>query len=358
MRRFLLILPLLFPISLLLAQEIQDAGEAPADHIFPLCLVLEGAEFAADGCGSWRPDWPLELPPDVFKVLSGEITGVSAEGEGFSLDYRFNSLFGNPADGSAARQKQTEEFPLVLNGRMARVSIEYLLAEIHKVTLTFPDEESWKLEFLEYKDFFPSLVRASREEPRIDDAISTAPEEGSGGDTWYFIYLSRNGREIIESWFDEEGKALGAYSFSLIAIGRNLRIRAFRNLQTDDETGYFYDSRGFLTERSGPEGIFTVQYYRENLPRYWERRPNDSDGAGRFALQWDESGFLVRITGVSENSEPSAEGEPVDYRYEYILDEKGNWTERREIRMIRSMNLLVPSEGTVFRRTLEYRGLK
>lgn len=377
MRRLLWILAFILPVSVLPAQENPAGGEAvaaqAADGIFPLYLVLDGAEFAAGGCGAWRPDWPPELPPDAFRTPSGkvsaEISAVSGEGAGFSLDYRFYSLPAGSADGSVKHVRRMEEFPFMLNGRMTRVSIVYGgLLEIREMVLAFPSAEkkegeaagkeesaegssaeepsggeSWKLEFLEYRDTFPALVRASC------------------GDLWYFIYLSRNGREVIETWYDEEGKARGAYSFSLTAIDKDMRIRAYRNLRTNGETEYFYDSRGFITESSGPGGVFKVQYYREDLPRYWERRPAGDSGesydtgcAGKYSLQWDENGFLVRITGAAETPSSAAGDELVDYRYEYSLDEKGNWTERREIRMIRSMGLLVPSPGTVFRRALEY----
>jgi hypothetical protein len=94
-----------------------------------------------------------------------------------------------------------------------------------------------------------------------------------------------------------------------------------------------------------------VHFYREDLPRYWERRPvSEADEAGNFSLQWDEANFLVRIRGEPENS-----GSFVDYRYEYELDEKGNWIERRETRMIRAFDLLVPSPGITIKRVLEYR---
>jgi ABC-type taurine transport system ATPase subunit len=45
----------------------------------------------------------------------------------------------------------------------------------------------------------------------------------------------------------------------------------------------------------------------------------------------------------------------VNFIYEYDFDERGNWIERREIRMIRSMGHFISTQGTVFRRILEYR---
>ena len=318
--------------------------------IFPLSLVLDGVEYAGDNTGAWRPDWPLELPPDAFKTSDGEISRVTIEGDGISL------IFGYDAEG------RLEEFPFMLNGTMAQVGIVYGdESEIREMELTFPAEEPangdaareapdsgeaagsepWKLEFLQYLDTSPVLVRACR------------------GDAWYFIYLTRGGNWISETWYDAEGNFLDAYSFSLTEIGERRRIRELRDYSADgSDWEFYYDSRGFLTETSGPGGVYKVLYYREDLPRYWEYPSRKdilgtADGAVNYSLQWDESDFLVRVTGQSS---PGMDEENLsDCRYEYTLDERGNWIERREIQMKRRVRLLVPAPGTTFTRVLEYR---
>ena len=322
----------------------QSGGSGPANGIFPLTLVLEGAEYAREEI--WRPDWPSELPPDAFKLRAGEISRIyieqadveNAEGEGFSLNLSFG-----PGG-------LVEEFPFVLNGNMAQVSLVYNDAmEIQELTVIFSsgkaeggeaasgdgasDEAAWKMEFLEYSGSFPFLVRASSQ------------------DAWYFIYFSGGVNEILESWYDEEGKLLGAYSFSLAETGNSRRIRAVKDFSgSDGDMEYYYDSRGLLSETLGPGGRYKVLFYREDFPRYWERTPSGGQaGAENFSIQWDERDLIVRFRGEPENAEF------VDYRYEYILDEKGNWIERREIRMIRNLELLAPSPGTTFRRVLEYK---
>ena len=318
---------------------VSETEETVTGRIFPISLVLEGMDYAGEGTGAWRPDWPPELPPDSFKVLSGEISQAVIEVEGVPLAFRYDP------------EGRLEEFPLMLNGRIVRVSIGYTEAsEIREIELGFPvwvaeqgeaghwvlsGCESWKLEFLNYLDSFPSIVR------------------GSLGDAWYFILISRTRNEIRETWYDEEGSFLGAYSLSRIRIGENRRIRLLRDFSNPDngsDTEYYYDSRGFLTEISESGGFYKVLYYLEDLPRYWERNPGRIAGGerGNYSLQWDENGFLVRITGETGDG-------LVDYRYEYVLDERGNWIERREIRMLRRMGLLVPSPGITIKRVLEYR---
>ena len=138
-----------------------------------------------------------------------------------------------------------------------------------------------------------------------------------------------------------------------------MRIRAIRDFFNQEETTeFFYDSRGFITEISGPDGFYRALYFRDYLPRFWERRPANSglasgsgiaNSVGNFLLQWDANGSLVRTTGLEEN-----ENRSLDYRYEYDTDETGNWTERREIQMVRAFDLLIPTPGNTFRRFLEY----
>ena len=335
MRRFVLVLMVFFfSISILAGQEMSADVDQSAG-VFPLTLVLDAAGLTGNGLGTeldymWRPDWPMELPPDSFKVQNGTIRRAVVEGDGVSLVLRYGP------DG------WVEEFPFMLNGRMAQVSFIYNeFPEIPEMTLAFySGEDPYRFEFLEYDDPYSAMVRASC------------------GEFWYFISLSKRGNVIMETWYDEEGLALGAYAFSLIKIGDYPRISAFRDYRNPGVlTEFFYDSRNLLTESSWFGGVFKVLYFREDLPRYWERRPfyfgDVREGAtyggraGNFTLQWDESSFLVRIAG-------EAGIEPAEYRYEYSLDEKGNWIERREIRMVHRFGILVPTPGTVFKRVLEY----
>ena len=309
-------------VSPLWAQEMpeEDPGERSI-AVFPLALVLEAAEFAADGQGLWRPDWPPEFPPDAFKFRAGEIQKISIEGREAAFNFSLDP--------------ESREFPFMLNNRMAQAVITGgELQEISKIVLGFSAEESWELEVLEHKESYPYIIRGFRE------------------GAWCFVSLSRGVNNILETWYDEEGNILWVYYYSLTLIGNNMRIREIENfpgLDVMPGTKCYYDSRLFLTEISGPGGDFLVHYYREDLPRYWERRPAaaENESAGKYALQWDEQGLLLRLTGDPESGD-------IDYRYEYTLDEMGNWIERREIRMTRTMGLLVPSPGITVKRILEY----
>jgi hypothetical protein len=322
-RRFLCLLCLFFFTLALNGQE-SDEKKSETGDIFPLALVLELADYASD---VWKPDWPLEIPPDAFKVLSGEISSCEISGDDFSLSFKIDE------------ESRAEEFPFMLNGEIAQAVVVYnRLSEIQELTITFPSGNNpWELEFLEYRNTFPYLVRAY-----------------SAG-AWYFIYYSWSRTEILETWYDETGNALGIYGFTLAELGKKSRIWAINDYSAatsaGGETDFFYDSRGFITGMSSPAGIFNVLYFREDSPRYWERRPKEESNAvtsGNFTFQWDETGLIRRLSGEDDK------GQLLDCRYEYTLDEMGNWIERRETRRIRDMGFLVPAPGTTIKRVLEY----
>jgi hypothetical protein len=338
-RRFLYLPCLFFSLSVLQAQSLN--GEKPTDsYIFPLALVLEWAGYAVE---RWMPDWPLEIPPDAFKVPKGEISSCEIVCDDFTLRNKIDEA------------GRAEIFPFMLNGEIAQAALVYNeLSELQEMAITFPSgDDPWELEFLEYRNTFPYLVRACCGDGTSDAGL------------WYFIYFSWGVSEILETWYDENGKAVGIYGFALTEVGRKTRIRAVKDYSaptsTDSDTGLFYDSRGLVSGISGPSGFFNVLYFREESPRYWERRPTEDSAAedsaagnnlvtaGNFTLQWDDMGFLRRLSGEDGN------GQLLDCRYEYTLDETGNWIERRETRKIRDMGFLVPAPGTTLRRVLEYK---
>jgi hypothetical protein len=343
-RRSLCLLALVFFVFSLNSQDLNGDGSM-AGYIFPLALVLEWAEYAAD---VWKPDWPLEIPPDAFKVRSGEISSCEINCDDFSLGFKID------------REGRAQKFPFMLNGKIAQAAIVYTEAsELSEIAVTFPSGDApWNLEFLEYRNTFPYLVRAYCGDTESGD---------SDAGLWYFIYYSWGVSEILETWYNEKGEALGVFGFTLAEVGKEPRIRAVKNyFDPEGGTELFYDSRRLVTGISGPAGLFNVLYFREDSPRYWEYRPvaegagddnaavdtvmDETFIAGNFTLQWDEAGLLRRLRGEDENT-----GLLIDYRYEYTLDDWGNWIERRETRMLRDYGLLVPSAGTTFTRVLEYK---
>jgi hypothetical protein len=215
------------------------------------------------------------------------------------------------------------------------------------------------------------------------------PPEGYGGEfalirlTWgeaVFFILSESGPAgERESWYDGEGVLQGFFETRLGPEGEILG-RSGAGEGGEFEERRYYDSFGNLSELNGPEGRFSALYAAKYRPRYWKRvparpeapllepppeggqaegpgpeeetaaspadSPTDSPAASPalwFAFQWNEGGLLVRITGDS-----------ADYRYDYTLDGRGNWTERRERRMVRRFGALAPNPGATVKRVIEY----
>ncbi|MDR0312211.1 MAG: hypothetical protein LBI14_01290, partial [Treponema sp.] len=103
--------------------------------------------------------------------------------------------------------------------------------------------------------------------------------------------------------------------------------------------------RYLVTEKRNSGGIYSVHYINEDLPRYWNRQYPEAE-AEFYSLQWDMIGLLVRLREEQSGG--------ADSRYEYVIDSRGNWIERQEIKMIAINGLLVPTQGQTVKRIIEY----
>jgi YD repeat-containing protein len=330
-------------VSTLPGQE--DA--APDSGLFPLSLLLDAAVF---GEPPWSPDWPLAMPPDGFALASGRAAALTLVLPAAYLDAAPGGS-GDAAAGTAEDDGGGEapveyrlvrdeagrfvEFPFFAGGALYQAAAEYEgagAAAIRKITLDTPAApDPWEFEFLEYRQGAPALARINR------------------GGAWYFAAPEYLETRTNETWYDAEGLAQGFF-----ALEYRLQDGARRLLSTDRRSDqeeliltYDYNSAGRVSGISAPEGEYAALYNAAARPRYWER-----PGAA-YTLQWDEQGFLVRITGTSQD-ETAGEPQKIDIRYEYTLDERGNWIERRETSLALRFGRLVPdSEGTIYR-IIEY----
>jgi hypothetical protein len=198
-----------------------------------------------------------------------------------------------------------------------------------------------------------------------------------------------------ETWYNADGTAAGLLVLEYVSI-RNAHIRSTRFSEKDSRTQtllltkeslygndenlvtYDYDSWGNISQVNAETMNTSVLYNEFSMPKYVEKTYLEgyfnSDVENEvipdpqhFSFQWDERNLLVSIKGnfaidedrnddenENENSDSSAEYSIAEKRYEYILDEQKNWTERREIIMMRKGNYLFPSEGLTIRRTIMY----
>jgi hypothetical protein len=84
---------------------------------------------------------------------------------------------------------------------------------------------------------------------------------------------------------------------------------------------------------------------------------NPPEGAPELwlSLQWDERGLLVRLSGGGPaGEEGSTAAEFLESRYDYTLDARENWTERRERKMARRFGALAAGPGPVIKRVIQY----
>jgi hypothetical protein len=281
----------------------------------------------------WRPDWPLDIPPDAFSASASGITLITETGE-YSLRYNEQGL--------------AVDFPFLLPGGMAQVqTVTGSLNEIQGFTIipAAGEERSLIVEFIGYEHELPSLARCTF------------------GGTVYFTALQYGGTRLSEVWYDSEGNALGVflYRFSVAdgPAGEFCSVE-FRSLSLpslegsaggDNLTRYAYDSWGNISEIGSPEGTCSALYSAPAQVRYWTR-----PFFLGYTLQWDAGGLLSRMTprALAGDDGASASAETAEYRYEYTLDERGNWIERREIRLIRRSGLLVPAGERRVQRKILY----
>jgi hypothetical protein len=327
-------------LSVLPGQEAppQSAADTGASGPFPLTLLLDAA---LSGEIPWRPDWPAAMPPDGFTLSSGgarSLTltlpagyldavpggGAETEGEAAGLEYRVTRDV----------RGRFLELPFCVNGTLYQAAVAYdpvNPGRVGKITLDNPaSPDLWEFEFLEYRGEEPSLVRIS------------------GGGAWYFAAPEYLDRRVNETWYDPQGTAQAFFSLEYREVDGKRRLVSVDARSDQGETllVYTYTGAGRISGLSGPETAVTALYTAAAQVRYWERPE------GTYPLQWDENGLLTRLTGVVTGDTP--EPRPVDIRYDYTLDARGNWTERREVSFIRRFWRLVPETETTITRAVTY----
>ena len=312
---------------------------------FPAALLLEAAEYAETCC--WQPDWPADFPPDAFMPLTDGWSSVTVNYGGYNYTLKRG-------------KDHLLEFPWFFEGKLVQVRLGYssddepLLSRIELGGFISVD-------VLEYIDSELYLLRVYR-------------------DDWYFfVYLQHTTGKIYESWFDQDGVFLEQFEYTRLGSDWPDRIIQYSLFSSGEEFSRSYDSRFLITGIFGINDEFTVSYFKERYPKYleqfrgtwfWENGytegsppellPGETEPFGpgfyHYSYQWDENGFLVRLSGERESWWYR------DWRYEYTLDEKGNWIRRDEFRMLRYRTegsgdgewLLVPEPGTAITRVLEY----
>ncbi|MDR1637231.1 MAG: hypothetical protein LBR93_07820 [Treponema sp.] len=330
----------------------------PAQVPFPLGPALEtacfggifapGADSAAGSGSAWQPDWPADIPPDAFSVkgeaalirLSGTSARLNGQGPEAASPGPFEYRLSRDSRGRLV------EFPLSLGGDLFQIRADYAPSG-GLAGLVFGgtgegeggvEQTPWIAEFpLPYSPFESPAPQFPGEAVRV-----------SRGEAVYFVLFEEGGKYLSESWYDGEGNLAG-YFVSLFEE-REGRRRILSVLNSDNAKRYYFDNQGHVSAIRGPWGNFSAVYGARGQVLEWEFAPAGPDAEpappGRFALQWDERFLLVSLRGLSPSPSRSSAGipdeSPVEYRYEYALDRRGNWLSRRETAYVSRGGLLIP----------------
>jgi hypothetical protein len=337
---------LFFGICLAAQEPVPANGENVDDGppVFPIHRLWLGAEKNAL---RWRPDWPFDMPPDSFDpVTKGRarrvtVTVIAADEP-------------NDTDGAESRigEGRVNEAEVGIAGESAKPSLEEPVPTAEYTVRLSPDDRLVEFPFLLDGVFYQASARYDRRgiietmtlgfssgEPVEIAFLQT--DEGrpvtariKAGESYYFASFRWLAGTCIEMWTDANGVPLQV-------------------LHDERIPHYDYDSMRNITAINDGTSEVSAQYTDKGV-RYW------TTATGVFSFQRDETGLVVRLTGVqktgNENGGEAGEtGEmPVNYSYEYTFDRNGNWTERREIRWSELNGYLVPSPGTVASRLIEY----
>ena len=296
---FLLVFFLLFSF-LLPAQDIEE------DNSYNYFLLIPILETAFSGRLEWRPNWPLDFPPDGFYASNAvELSNGDAV---FTL--RRDS------------QGRLVTFPLFHGNEYASVqSVFNAAGALNNMTITFINNdfgaEVWNIEFPQ--DFLPYSI--------LSPGGSFAPLKVTLENDTFFVFIFETPSYLTETWYDSEGnmlifcKALVRHSQERWRVS-SLQIHDYSGVRFED---YFFDSFGNITEIRSDEGVFSA-LYRENRPIYWTSRGID------YELEWDTRGVLT----VKKSRD-------IEYRYRYEFDALGFWISRQETALAGVDYLLIPS---------------
>ncbi|GHV78075.1 hypothetical protein AGMMS49942_28960 [Spirochaetia bacterium] len=283
------------------------APDQSGSGLFPLNLLLDAA---LSGNIPWQPDWPVAMPPDGFTLNAGQAHSLTLTlPEDTALEYRITRDAGG----------RFLEFPFFRGGTFYQAMVVYddtSPGRVSKITLDNPVvPDPWEFEFLEYTPDHPSLVRIN------------------AGGSWYFAVPEYLSRRTNETWYDPEGLVQAFFSLSFAGEKQLVSIES-RSGEGEAILVYDYNSAGCISGTPVGAALYTAAA----RPRYWERPE------AHYTLQWDEQGLLARQMSSQD----------LDIRYEYTLDERLNWTERREISLTRHLGLLIPGAEVVIRRSIRY----
>jgi hypothetical protein len=388
----------LTPISAQTQEELFD-GANIEQSINPLFPILPIIQTALNAHLTWQPEWFLTIPPDSFSLASGKAASIQLEIEGdnnsiFLCEWNdkgqiiqfplLHETFGGVSFMAALQFNQAGEIAHIrLHGKQkdttANEDSSAGKTESASEVVIVNEAETFSeieitIEILETRDGYPLLARIHR------------------NGEYYFAVFEYWNDSASETWYNADGSPQGLL---LSEYQRYEHIRhdntgyhpagndreLFQNMfllaeesiwgNLSSRVTYDYDSWGNISQVNTETLTTSVLYNEDSRPKYLEKTflegyisPDAANNLSdedtyqsfpqkeHFTFQWDEQNLLVSLKESVDNTH--ANDTITEKRYEYTLDERGNWIERREILMIRQGAYLFPSPGENIRRTIKY----
>jgi hypothetical protein len=318
----------------------QDEDNEEIRWNFLLTPILE---TVFSGNLQWRPDWPVDFPPDAFLVNHENRRNTVIELSNGNENYLLRR----------DREGRLIEFPYFFTDGVAKVQAIYGTSSVNRnitvlqrlnityIDLTITKEEGERIQengesteedvqtVVTFSIIFPAEFSPYSE---LSMGGSFPPLEVRSGDLVFYIFIFESPIFLTETWYNEDGNMLIFSKASTIVEDGKFKIRS---LQIHDAAGtrfvdYSFDSFNNITEVHYDERLFSA-YYRNKLPTYWQRDALISE------LQWDTQGLLTIIKTSDNNGNFLTE-----YRYRYEFGTFGFWNNRLETAYIIQFDLLAP----------------
>ncbi|MDR0527252.1 MAG: hypothetical protein LBG79_05510 [Spirochaetaceae bacterium] len=165
-----------------------------------------------------------------------------------------------------------------------------------------------------------------------------------------FVSFSYNQREVIETWFDEAGVAQKVMIITMREENRSACSSVITNgLEGSSVIRFDYDNSGNKTGVQKENAAYSALFGINGLKYLGVQKETDV----YYSYQKDERGIFTRaqIALINRNTN---ENEVQYHSYSYIFDERGNWTSREQTNLTEQFGVLLPSDGGVIQRKIEY----
>lgn len=321
----------------------EKSGEKDMPSFFALLNAAEGSDAV------WRPDWPVDMPPDLFVTAVPALSIIAELEDGTRLEYSKDSdgrvrsfplllrASGNTGEAApaapAAAKAAAAGTPAAAPAAGTADTASDASADTEDVTFL-----QGRCEYDRQGRLLKLFWKGTGEESdaevlQWDDKNRPLLWRIWSGD-YYFAVLDYSADILVETWYKRDGTAL------FIIITENGKQQKISDNPDDtEETVFYYNSWGLISGIDTPDGKSVSGLYNDRgMPGYLKKSgavsTGDAEAASvdgqNFVFTWDGTGKLVRLIGEGQDS-----------RYEYILDSRGNWTTRKEL----SMKALGPEDG-------------